>query len=136
MSRRLLSSLLLLSSLSFGACASSKSTDTTHHAIVAPKPALDRAEVRAALAARRTETMKRFVAFREGRVYPINTATDGALHIWMDDAGHLCAAATLISLDWGVAASQAIAAENNAIDLADVHDGAIADWMLTTGLTH
>jgi hypothetical protein len=134
----LLPSVLLgvLSIASLGGCASSQPSSTAITApIVTPAPSLDRVQVRAALATRRAETMKRFVAFREARVYPMNTATDTALHIWVDPYGTLCAAATLVSLDWGVPASQAIGAENNAIDLADVHDGAIADWILTTGLT-
>jgi hypothetical protein len=98
---------------------------------------LDRAAVRAKLAARRDEVMKRFLAYREARVYPINTLPGGGFrHVWLDDSGNLCAAATLVSDDWGRDAAIRAGAANVEIKIADVKTGPLADWVLTTGLTH
>jgi hypothetical protein len=103
---------------------------------VKPAPKLDRAKVRAALAARRAENVARFLAYRDGRVYPINDTGMGFQHVWLDSLGNLCAAATLISHDWGRNSTSRVALENNFIALADVHDGPLHDWILTSGLTH
>lgn len=132
----------LLLSLSLGACFPSmqSSEDAGTPKVVEPTPApvkkIDRARLRAALATRRQQSFDRFIAYREGRVYPENTYQNGALHVWLDASGHLCAAATIISGDWGRAATERVASEDNFIALADVHDGPLADWILTSGLTH
>lgn len=104
--------------------------------IVAPAPAVDRARVRAALAARREVAVARFLAYREARVYPLNTHVDGAQHVWLDAFGNLCAAATIIAGDWGLDPVGRVAVEDNFVRLADVHDGPLHDWILTSGLTH
>jgi hypothetical protein len=92
--------------------------------------------VRAKLAARRAVVIERFLAYREGRVYPINNLPGGGTrHVWMDDWGNLCAAATLISLDWGRDAAIRVGATNRELRLADVKRGPVADWILTSGLT-
>ena len=101
------------------------------------KPALDRAALRAKLAARREQVMQRFLAYREARTYPINNLPGGGFrHVWLDDFGHLCAAATLVSNDWGRDAAIRAGAANREIKIADVKQGPLADWVLTTGLTH
>lgn len=99
-----------------------------------PKDTL-RQQVRAALAERRKLTIERFLAYREARVYPINNTIPGAAHIWLDEFGNLCAAATIIAADWGRAASEAVARENNTIALASVTEGELYDWILTSGMT-
>lgn len=95
---------------------------------------IDRAALRARLGERRAEMFQRFLAYREARRYPLSPGP-GRQHIWIDARGFLCAAATMISVDWGRDAT--IAAVDGKLDLrlADVHAGAIADWMLTSGLT-
>jgi hypothetical protein len=107
---------------------------------VNPKPVpvvvkLDRAQVRAKLAERRQEMFQRFLAYREGRIYPINELPGGGFrHVWVDNYGNLCAAATLISGDWGRDASAAVGIENVEIKVADVKSGPIEDWILLSGL--
>lgn len=101
----------------------------------APAPAIDRAALRAKLAERRATTYAHFLAYREGRVYPQNTF-GGTQHVWQDVNGNLCAAATLISYDWGRASTENVGKENLHIALADVKSGPLADWILTSGLTH
>jgi hypothetical protein len=77
---------------------------------------------------------QRFLAYREARRYPLSPGP-GRQHIWIDARGYLCAAATMISADWGRDATVAAVGDNLGIRLADVKSGAFADWMLTSGLT-
>lgn len=101
----------------------------------APAPAIDRAALRAKLAERRAITVQHFLAYREARVYPKNTF-GGTQHVWQDVNGNLCAAATLISYDWGRASTENVGKEDLHIALASVKSGPLADWILTSGLTH
>ena len=127
-----LASLLLAASLSAGCGAAV----TTTNKPVPQHTQIDRAAVRAKLAARRDKTFARFLAYREARVYPINNLPGGGIrHVWIDDWGNLCAAATLISADWGRDAATMVGASNRELKLADVKSGAVMDWILTSGLT-
>ncbi len=140
-----LSSLLLATSLLLtGACSSATrtaadagTTGPIHTVRVEPRePDVDRAALRAELKQRRDASVARFLAYREAKVYPINSYTPGLQHVWIDELGHLCAAATVISADWGFDVTAAVAIEDNFVRLADVTDGPLAEWMLTSGLTH
>jgi hypothetical protein len=139
MFKHFIGSLVLASSLF--ACQSATQTkvaDPSHPIVVAPKQdqQLDRDQVRAKLAARRDLVVERFLAYREARVYPVNSTDVAMQHVWMDENGNLCAAATLISQDMGRDAAIAVINGENTIALATVKDGPLADWMLTSGLTH
>src|SRR5262245_43214676 len=102
------------------ACATPSATVRVPVATVAaPKPDVDRAAVREKLAERRKQVVQRFLEYRERRVYPQNTQGPGTQHVWQDQLGNLCAAATLISLDWGVEASSNIGKENIHLKIAD-----------------
>jgi len=127
-----LASLLLASSL--GACAKSTTVSPARPDVVAPAKQIDRAKLRAKLAARRDLNIQRFLAYREGRVYPVSS-TPGTTHLWFDEAGNLCAAATLISAEWGIEATMRVGEDNLNIRLADVKTGPLADWILMSGLT-
>lgn len=134
-----LASIVLATSLA-GGCASTAAaapaTRSTPAADPAPAPArIDRAALRAKLAQRRQVTFARFLAYREARVYPINTIGPGLRHVWVDDLGNLCAAATIISGDWGRDATVRVGHADRQIRLADVTTGPVADWMATSGLT-
>jgi len=97
----------------------------------------ERAVLRAKLAARREQVVERFLAYRDGRVYPVNNLPGGGKrHVWLDDYGNLCAAATLISGDWGREVAIRVGQSNREIKLAEVKTGPVADWILTSGLTH
>lgn len=144
-----LSSLLLSTSLLITAACSTTTragadagiSGPIHAVKVQPRAAdpaddLDRAAVKAKLLERRTVMKARFLAYRDSGVYPINTYEPGLAHVWVDVLGNLCAAATMISGDWGYDPTIAAVDGNLFIALADVKDGALADWMLTSGLTH
>ncbi len=140
---RCVSSLLVASSLFAAACspAVSRGASDAGTPIARPdprpaQPSIDRAKLRAALLQRRVDSYGRFIAYREARVYPVNNVNAGFEHVWLDDFGNLCAAATIIAADWGRDATVRVAADNNFLRLADVADGPLLDWMLTSGLTH
>src|SRR5262245_40855859 len=57
---------------------------------------VDRAQLRAKLAANRAANLQRFRAYQQAGVFPHNTYTDGKLNVWIDADGHICAAATII----------------------------------------
>lgn len=136
--KSLLLSASLLATAACGASAVKHTGDAGRKAdpIVVKHDAIDRAALRDALAQRRQISLDRFLAYREGRVYPINTFADGLQHVWLDELGTLCAAATIIAGDWGYDVTASVSYEDNFVRLADVKDGPLADWMLTSGLTH
>src|SRR5690242_18149052 len=83
-------------------------------------PVVDRAQVKAALAARRKQNLALFHAYRTGGVYPHNFVQDGKLNVWLDDEGHLCAAATMIANSGHRDLAMSVPDMNNFIRLADV----------------
>jgi hypothetical protein len=95
----------------------------------------DRAEVKKALAKRRAKNLAAFRAYRKGGVYPHNTYRVGPLNIWRDDAGHLCAAATMIFKDDKVDLVKTTGDTNNNIRLMNVTEGPLLDWIMTSGFT-
>ena len=130
---RLLSSLLLATSLT--ACLATK-TEPRKPVSAETQIQLDRAQIRAKLAERRKVMIERFLAYREARVYPWNRLVPSTRHIWFDDQGNLCAAATLISYDWGRKSTMRVGETDRGLELAKVTSGDVADWILTSGLTH
>jgi hypothetical protein len=127
----------LLISASLAGAATAKTT-------VAPMPPgdsaivqIDRAQVRARLAERRKVVVERFLKYREARVYPWNNSfMPMPQHLWFDSLGNLCAAATLISYDWGRESTKKVGEKDRGIALAKVKTGDLMDWILTSGLTH
>ncbi|MEO8700660.1 MAG: hypothetical protein ABI867_11480 [Kofleriaceae bacterium] len=100
-----------------------------------PARVLDREQVRAALAANRIANLARFRVYQRGGVFPSNTYSDGSLNVWRDEAGHFCAAATIIKLSGQDALVTRVAEQTNFIRLATVEQGPLMDWILTSGLT-
>jgi len=96
---------------------------------------LDRAAVRTKLAAARAANLARFRAYQRKGVFPSNTYADGKLNVWRDEAGHLCAAATIIHASGQADLVARVADDDNFIRLADVTSGPLMDWILTSGFT-
>jgi len=96
---------------------------------------LDRQTVRAKLAEMRAQNLARFRAYQQGGVFPSNTFEPRKLNVWMDADGHLCAAATIINASGQRDLVQQVAEQTNFIRLADVKQGPLMDWILTSGLT-
>lgn len=96
---------------------------------------LDRAAIRAKLATARAANLARFRVYQKKGTFPNNTFTDGKLNVWLDQFGNLCAAATIINLSGQTDLVQRTADQHNFIRLADVTQGPLMDWILTSGLT-
>lgn len=97
--------------------------------------AVDPASVRAELRARRQLNTNRFRAYAAAGQFPDNHQQQGMLNVFIDDEGKICAAANLMAQDGLLSVVQAAAARNNFLRLADVHSGALYEWMLTSGFT-
>ncbi len=99
------------------------------------KSVVSRAAVRAKLSKQRAANLARFRAYQAKGVFPSNTYQNKRLNVWVDADGHLCAAATIISASGMDDLVMQTAQDNNFIRLGDVRDGALMDWILTSGLT-
>jgi len=100
-----------------------------------PDRVFDRAAVRSALAKARAQNLARFQAYQQRGVFPRNTFSDSKLNVWRDDDGHLCAAATIIDASGQHDLVSRVADQTNFIRLADVRQGPLMDWILTSGFT-
>jgi hypothetical protein len=96
---------------------------------------LDRAALRIKLVEQRAANLARFRAYQTAGVFPSNTYELGQLNVWRDRDGHFCAAATIIRNSGQTALVDQVATDNNFIRLADVKQGPLLDWILTSGLT-
>lgn len=86
-------------------------------------PGIDRVALRAALARARATNVAAFRAYARRGVFPSNVYKPGALNVWRDEHGHLCAAATIIDQSGQHELVQRVAKDNDFIRLADVTDG-------------
>jgi hypothetical protein len=131
--------------LSFALVLASTSVTSAHQVVYDPPvsvseiriapPMLDRAQIRAKLVAARRANIARFHAYRVAGVYPSNVFTDSLANVWRDQQGHFCAAATIIRASGQVELVDQIAEDNNFFRIADVEQGPVMDWILTSGLT-
>lgn len=96
---------------------------------------INRAAVRAKLAKQRAANLQRFRAYQQKGEFPSNTYLNQRLNVWIDADGKLCAAATIINASGMSDLVMQTAQDNNFIRLGDVRDGALMDWILTSGLT-
>jgi hypothetical protein len=100
-----------------------------------PRRPLDRDTVRAALVRARAANLAAFRAYQKKGVFPSNTFADGKLNVWRDANGHLCAAATIIDNSGQHDLVARVAEQDNFIRLADVTQGPLMSWILTSGFT-
>jgi hypothetical protein len=143
MSRFLIALSLASSLTSFTSFAAAEQSFSQPPSAVAPAdpvesrmmPKLDFYMLRAKLAANRAANLARFRAYQKAGVFPSNTYTDSKLNVWHDAAGHFCAAATIIRMSGQTALVDKVADVDNFIRLADVKQGPLMDWILTSGLT-
>jgi len=96
---------------------------------------VDRASVRAALMQVRASNLNAFRAYQQAGVFPSNTFKGRKLNVWRDEDGHFCAAATIIKLSGDDALVDRVAEQSNFIRLADVRQGPLMDWILSSGFT-
>ena len=94
-----------------------------------------RARLEKVLALRRAKNIAAFRAYASAGKYPHNFVRQGALNVWVDEEGRMCAAATMIFRSGARTLVRQIALEDNYIRLGDVTEGPVKDWILTSGLT-
>ena len=99
------------------------------------EPALTRAAVRDALLRARERNLEYFRAYQKAGVFPSNTFQPNKLNVWRDADGHFCAAATMIRDNGLFDLVDRVADQNNFIRLADVTQGPLMDFILTSGFT-
>jgi hypothetical protein len=99
-----------------------------------PAP-LTRAGVRDALRRARHRNLAFFRAYEKTGVFPSNVFQPRKLNVWRDPDGHFCAAATIIRASGMTELVDRVAEQNNFIRLADVTQGPLMDWILTSGFT-
>jgi hypothetical protein len=97
--------------------------------------ALDRDTVRAALVKARAANLGSFRVYQKTGAFPSNSYKPGKLNVWLDADGHFCAAATIIKMSGHDDLVNKVAEQNNFIRLADVKQGPLMDWILTSGFT-
>jgi hypothetical protein len=96
----------------------------------------DLAATRAELAARRATQIERFHAYAQAGVFPKNRVMPVMANIFRDEDGHLCAVANLVHLDGHDDLVDHAARTNNFVRVAQVPEGPLHDWVLTSGLTN
>jgi hypothetical protein len=94
-----------------------------------------RASLRSELRAHRQTEIARLHAYAESGEFPHNYDSRGANHIFRDAEGRLCAVANLVHLDGRDDLVDEVVRTKNDLVVADVHDGPLYGWMLSTGLT-
>ena len=139
---RLFASLALVCSLATSSLAGASAQgfaapppDAEAPALRMPARSLDRATLRAKLLERRKQNLERFRAYQAKGIFPQNTYLKGELNVWIDESGSLCAAATIIHADGHAELVKIVGDRANFIKLADVTQGPLMDWMLTSGFT-
>lgn len=106
---------------------------STHHSARARRR--ERASVRAQLAHRRATNLARFEAYVNRGVYPVNSYQPGLLNVFIDEEGHICAAATIMTEDGLGDLVRTLAASENFLALGNVTEGPVLDWILASGFT-
>lgn len=94
-----------------------------------------RARLKKVLSVRRAKNIAAFRAYAKRGVYPHNFLTEGPLNVWIDQEGHMCAAATMIFKSGARSLVRQVGRDSNFIRLGDVTSGPVLDWILTSGLT-
>jgi hypothetical protein len=92
------------------------------------------ADSRDELAAARAQKLQLLHDYRVAAVYPIGLDSM-PLAVFRDARGRMCPMAHLISKSGHDDLVTAVAAQNNALRLADVTEGPLVDWILDSGLT-
>ena len=96
---------------------------------------IDLQALRAELGKRRQQHLKQLLAYANAGEFPQNTVSNGPINVFIDDAGHVCAAANLIRLDGYGDLVKKTAQDDNFIVLSTVTKGPLMDWMLASGFT-
>lgn len=86
------------------------------------------------LFANRAVNLVRLAAYRDARQFS-RDASGRPIGVFRDAQGRLCPMASLIAASGRVDLVDQVARENNTLQLATVHDGALMDWIYDSGFT-
>lgn len=120
----------LLTILLLSACSSTHAAP----AIATPAPAVVANDAVYELAARRAQMIGWLKEYREAGQYPTDVSGRVA-SVFVGENGVRCPMAELLHKSGRDDLVAAVAKDNNTVRLADVHDGPLYDWMLSSGLT-
>ena len=109
------------------ACSTAGSTARPHAPVTPTDTTVE-------LAARRAPMIGWLHDYGEAGAYPTDLGGQ-PLSVFRDANGVRCPMAELIHKSGRDDLVDAVVAENNAVRLADVHDGPLHDWMISSGLT-
>lgn len=130
---RTLSSLLLAASLALTAChGKGPAAPPPNRPDPIAQPAINGAALKAKLAARRQAMFERFLAYREARIYPLSPGP-GRQHLDRRQRSAVRRGDDN-QRELGKDATVAAVKGDLAIRIADLKAGALADWMLTSGM--
>jgi hypothetical protein len=101
----------------------------------AAKKAAETAALRAKLADHRKLQIARLHDYSAAGIFPLNLTTAPELHMLKDAQGTYCAVANLVVLDGLRDVIDATSKTHNDLLFADVNDGQLYSWILTSGLT-
>ncbi len=93
------------------------------------------AEWRAFLTAQRAARIARLKAYAARGRFAMNTEGQGLAFVWRDAQGRLCAMADQVASSGRPDLVDRVATEDNALQLVNVTDGEMLEWMLRSGLT-
>ncbi len=99
-------------------------------------PPSEREDLRDTLAKNRARHIDQLHEYWMAGTFPKNEIEPTITNVFRDSAGHLCAVANMIQRDGGNdRLIDETARTHNTIRLADVHEGPLYDWILTSGFT-
>lgn len=87
------------------------------------------------LQSQRSVQIARLRMYAQAGVFPENRVRPGALNVFVDSNGRLCAVANLMAQSGHRSLVDRVAGSNNFLRFADVGSGPLADWALSSGLT-
>jgi hypothetical protein len=121
--------------LLLGAASCSEARATSFEPTPSAHPANDHTAMRARLAAHRDQQIERLEAYAQAGAFPHDEVIAPSMHMFRDEQGRLCAVANLVHRDGRDDLVDATVRENNGLAIADVHGGAMGEWILSSGLT-
>lgn len=130
--RTLLVALLLAAPLTMGHASA-----PSHPAPAATgaRPVDPSAAWRTWLTEQRHTQIARLRAYAEAGVFPQNDEMPGMLSMLVDDEGHPCAMASLVIQSGHPGLISRLSTQDNALQFGDQTEGALYEWILTSGLT-
>ncbi len=95
----------------------------------------DAAVLRTVLETRRAANLASFHAYAVAGEFPSNVYQNRMLNVWKDTNGHPCAVANMVIKSGSPGLFDQVAETDNFVRVANVKQGELFDWILTSGFT-